>query len=90
MTKRTNFKLENNNLIDNNFLNKKIIYFKKIVEISNKESEDHKKYLKMNLKKIFLIKSFIIKFFKINFFSSLISGCPELWTKSKKLFSRFG
>ena len=51
--KEPTLNLENNNLIDNNFLNKKIIYFKKIVEISNKESEDHKKYLKMNLKKNF-------------------------------------
>ena len=51
--KEPTLNLENNNLRDNNFLNKKIVYFKKIVEISNKESEDHKKYLKMNLKKNF-------------------------------------
>ena len=49
--KEPTLNLENNNLIDNNFLDKKIIYYKKIVEISKKESEDHQKYLKMNLKK---------------------------------------
>ena len=49
--KEPTLNLENSNLIDNNFSDKKIIYYKKIVEISKKESEDHRKYLKTNLKK---------------------------------------
>ena len=48
--KEPTLNLENNNLIDNNFLDKKIIYYKKIVELSKKESDVHQKYLKMNLK----------------------------------------
>ncbi len=49
--KEPTLNLENINLKDNNFSDKKIIYYKKVVEISKKEIEDHQKYLKINLKK---------------------------------------
>tara|TARA_B100000575_G_C23136012_1_gene659943 strand:+ start:2948 stop:3613 length:666 start_codon:yes stop_codon:yes gene_type:complete len=38
---------------ENNFTNKKILYFKKIIKASENEKKDHSKYLKVNLKKNF-------------------------------------
>ena len=38
---------------ENNFSNKKILYFKKIIKASENEKKDHSKYLKANLKKNF-------------------------------------
>ena len=38
---------------DSDTSQKKILYFKKIVKVSDKEKEQHSKYLKNNLKKNF-------------------------------------
>ena len=46
---------------DKNFSSKNIVYYKKIVEITQSEKEKHNSYLKNNLKKkLFLTQSFII------------------------------
>ena len=50
---------------------KNVLYYKKVILPTDLEIVNHKKYLKTNLKKIFLIKSLVIKFFKIYFFFKL-------------------
>ncbi len=53
---------------------KRVLYFKKIIQPTDDEKNKHHEYLKKNLKKkFFLIKSLIIKFFKINFFFKFYS-----------------
>ena len=50
---KLNFKNQENEKINNNDQN--VVYFKKIVEISDKEKRDHQKYLDSNLKKNFFL-----------------------------------
>ena len=58
--------------------NKDILYFKKVVKASAQEIEKHSNFLKMNLKKNFLIKFSFIKFFKINFFFKFYSWITRI------------
>ena len=71
--------------------NSSVDYFKKIITPTLEELKKHKDYLKNNLKNNFFNWIFdCINFQNLFFFSNFTSGYPELWSKSKRDFSKSG
>ena len=56
------------------FSDTKVLYYKKVIKLTDKEKAKSFKIFKNRIKKKFLlVKFFIVKFFKINFFFKLYS-----------------
>ena len=66
--KEPTLNFQNQDFKENNVIEKKISYFKKVVLPNQEEIAKTQILFKKRFKKIILIKSFIIKFIKVNFF----------------------